>query len=579
MNKKNKIIIILTATLLLGGFLRFYQLGSQPYWMDEGYTINAVISGAQNGYSGGSSILDSGGKYFCPLYCFPTQIISQVAGQNAFSYRLLAAFFGIIFILLAFFITKIVFKNNKAALLAAFLVSFSYWQIAWSRQARWYTMLEVFFWLALLFFYLFLVSFQKKPEISLAVEDNTTGSRVNARDDTGWNKKYLYLALSIIFTILAITTHSLAYLLPLIMIIWYAIFNFEQIKKLGRFFSLGRWSRFIIQIANRTENSSPINASKYLKAAFFKILLPIIAAAAVILFAEYGLGLHFVAKAIKNVSLHYTLPYYLSFYLRNYWLLLEVAIYGFFAVSKDTRKLMTMIGVPFLIYLIFLAFFTDIVHYRYLFHTTLAIYILASVVIVDIFEQLSRWIKQLSSAQINNKLRVATPFAVIVIFIAIFFVSGEGVIFPKNFYLLESDDPSQFNRPYYAYTPQPDFNAAYAAIKNNLKPGEIVISSHPHFNKIFLNQPGYWLKYDYLGMDDTPNTITDNKEYYVGAETIGTLRELQRLVAGKHGYIVFDYMSTDGRISPLIINYIRSSFKLFFYNKINSYSQIWVYRF
>ena len=169
--KRKYIIIFLSLIILFGVFFRFYQLGNQSYWMDEGYTINAVISGAQNGYSGGASILDSGGKYFCPLYCYPTQIISQAIGQNAIAYRLLSAIFGVIFILLAFFITKIIFKNNAAALLTAFFVSFSYWQIAWSRQARWYTMLEVFFWLAFLFFYLFLLNVPSSGGVARAARD------------------------------------------------------------------------------------------------------------------------------------------------------------------------------------------------------------------------------------------------------------------------------------------------------------------------------------------------------------------------------------------------------------------------
>jgi len=80
-------------------------------------------------------------------------------------------------------------------------------------------------------------------------------------------------------------------------------------------------------------------------------------------------------------------------------------------------------------------------------------------------------------------------------------------------------------------------------------------------------------------MEDAPNIITDNREYYVGATVINNLAELQKLISDKHGYIVFDYQSTDGRIDPIIINYIQSNLKLFFYNEINSYSKIWVYQF
>ena len=507
--KKIYITIILTVVLIFGLFLRFYQLGNQSYWMDEGYTINAVISAIHNGYSGGSSILDSGEKYFCPLYCYPTQIISQAIGQTAFSYRLLAAIFGAIFILLAFWLTKIIFKSNKAALLTAFFVSFSYWQIAWSHQARWYTMLEVFFWLALLLFYLFLKAKTNKQKI-------------------------LYFILSIIFTILAIATHKLAYLLPLIMLIWY----------------------FLV---------IPAQAGiQFYRTSWKKIIIAILLAAAVIAFAEYGLGLHFIAHAIKNVSFHYELPYYLSFYLRNYWPFILIGIYGYFSAKKEQKKNIALLAVPFLLYLFFLSFFTSLVFYRYLFHTTVALYVIGAVSTIDILDKIR-----------YNYWKIISLFLLIILF----FLTGEGVIFPKSFYLLEADNPSQLNRPYYAYTPQPDFNAAYASIKLNLQPGDIVISSHPQFTKIFLDQPGYWIKYDYLGMEDTPNTILNNKEYYVGATVINNLAELQKLISAKHGYIIFDYQSTDGRIDPIIINYIRSNLKLFFYNEINSYSKIWVYQF
>jgi len=539
--KKTTVAIILGLIVIFGLFLRFYHLGSQSYWMDEGYTINAVISAIHNGYSGGASILDSGGKYFCPLYCYPTQIIAQLNGQNAVSYRLLAALFGALFTILAFFITKIIFKNDQAALLTAFFVSFSYWQIAWSRQARWYTMLEVFFWLAFLFFYLFL-NFchpeRRAKDLILSKNERPVFFR---------NNKYFYLALSILFTVLAIITSDLAYILPLIMLVWYFFFNKTACPaKLRRGAKLGGVSYLKISIA-----------------AFIAI--------AVIAFAEYGLGLHFIAHALKNVSLHYTLPYYLNFYLRNYWLLIIIAIYGYFSADKNKKRQLTMLALPFMIYLIFLSFFTQIVHYRYLFHTTLFIYMLAA---AAIFNE-----KAACPTKLRHGAKLGGGFIPLLIII-LFFLSGEGVIFPKNFYFLESDNPALFNRPYYGYTPQPDFNAAYAAIKKDLKPNDIVISSHPQFTKIFLNQPGYWIKYNYLGMEDAPNTIINNREYYVGAEVIDSLDKLKQVLSeAEGGYIIFDYQSTDGRIDPKIINYIQTNLPLFFYNKINSYSQIWIYKF
>jgi 4-amino-4-deoxy-L-arabinose transferase-like glycosyltransferase len=501
-NRKKSLFIFFALILILGlgAFFRFYHLGNQSYWMDEGYTINAVISGTQNGYINGSSILDSGEKYFCPLYCYPTAQIAELTGQNAWSYRFLAALFGAFFILLTYYLTKTIFKNQKAALLSAFFVAFSYWQIAWSQQARWYTMLEVFFWLSLLLFYLFLQTKNKQKQI-------------------------IFFGLSLITALAAIASHKLAYLLPIIMMAWYLLIKRPNWKK------------------------------TLLASSIFIIILAI---------AEFGLGLHFIGNALKNVDWHYHLPYYLSFYLRNYWFFIVISIFAYFEADQEKRKKYTLIALPLIMYLIPLSFLSNVVHYRYLFHVTLPFYIIGASASLDLIGKLKHTYWKIIS------------WTVIIL---IFFISGAGLIFPKNFYFLEADDPSQLKRPYYAYTPQPDWNLAYDKIKENLKPEETVISSHPHFNKIFLNQAGYWIRYDYLGMEDTNKTIKDNKEYYVNAEVINNLEELKELTNNKHGYIVFDYMAIDGKISPEINNYIQNNLKLFFFNEINSYSKIWVYQF
>jgi 4-amino-4-deoxy-L-arabinose transferase-like glycosyltransferase len=545
-SKKVIAATILFIILVFGAFLRFYNLGSQSYWMDEGYTANAVLATTQNGTEHFSAILDSGGLYSCPLYCSPTAVIAKTFGETAFSYRLLSAFCGVLFILVIYLFAKIFFKKESVALLSAFFVSFSYWQIAWSRQARWYTELELFLWLALLFFYLFI----NKSPLSRGVAAPR-------------GRGVLFLALSILFTILAVIIHRLAYLLPIIMLAWYLI-------------------PFVI----------PAQAGIQLNQTFFKkTIIAILASIAILALAEYGFSLHFIAHALGHIEFHYNLPYYLSFILRNYWPFIILAIYGYFSAPNtisavipapasarvgsagihfSNKRKIILLALPFLIYLFFLSFLTQIVHYRYLFQTTAAFYLIAAAVIIP----LSRGVPEG-----RGVLRLIPRALLIIVIIISFFLSGQGVLFPKYFYTLEADDPSTMNRPYYAYTPQPDFNAAYASIKQNIKSDEIVISSHPHFNKIFLNQPGYWIKYNYLGIEDTPNTITDNKEYYVGAEVINNLEELKKITAQKHGYIIFDYMSTDGRIDPQIINYIQTNSPLFFYNEINSYSQIWVYHF
>ena len=495
------------ALILFGGILRFYNLSNQSYWMDEGYTVNAVLSISEHG----STILDSGEKYSCPTYCYPTAYLVKLFGDDPSSYRLLSVIAGLLFILVIFFITKRLFNKN-IALLSSFFVTFSYWQIAWSRQTRWYTLFALLFWLALYFFYK-----------SLYSEKN----------------KYLNISLTAIFTVIAVLTHGLGYLLPLIFIGWFFIDQIFIQKKFN-------WK---------------------------KSLIVVLGGAIALWLLNSILNIDIIGYLFNTSQLHYTLPYYLSFYLRNYWFFIALALIALFGLSADEegknnpyKKESYFLLFTLATYFVALSFFTNIVHYRYLFHLTPIFFILGSLGVLN----LERDIKPIYGKVV-----------LWIIVLGLFFTIAGGVFLPQTNYYLESDDPTTLNnRPHYAYTPQPNWNSAYAVIKENKTAEEIIISSHPHFNKIFLNEAGYWIKYNYLGFNDNKSKYNQNDtEYYVGATIIDDLAEFKKIINNKHGFIVFDYMFTQRDLPEGILDYIRTKLDLTFHEQTNSYSEIWVYRF
>ncbi len=494
------ILIVLTALLGFGAFLRFENLDKQSYWMDEGYTVNAVISGMENGTKGGAAILNSGDTYFCPVYCHPTSVIVSLLGNRPLAYRFLSAVGGTAFILVAYWITKRFFQDTTAALLAAGFTAFSYWQIAWSRQARWYTLLEVFFWLAILAFHAFLKSDTKRKRIAS-------------------------LTLTIIATILAIATQGIAYLLPVFFLIWYLV-----------------------------ERRPPLK----------RVLAGVGATVLFLLIAEFALHLVFLQRVFEQLTLTGNITYYLSFYGRTYWPLLLICAFGLWQSSPAKRKLFAMLLLPFFLYLVIISTFTEIIHYRYLFHATPAFLIIAAVSLVDTFDKLSKR---------------TTRIIFLIATCALFFLTGQGIIFPKDFYSLEADDPTTLKRTYYAYTPQPNFTGAYKFIEERLKASDIVISVQPQFSNIFLRQPGYWLAYDYLGRDRLDPMAGRSHERYVNAAIIQSKEALASIMDGKHGYLVLDAMALDGRISTETLSYIQSHSIVAFYEQRHSYSQIWVYQF
>jgi 4-amino-4-deoxy-L-arabinose transferase-like glycosyltransferase len=296
-------IILITIIIALGAFLRFYDLERQSYWMDEGYTINAVISGQENGFTlSGASILDSGKTYACQTYCLPTAGFTKIFGNNAFSYRLLSAICGFLFIFVIYFFAKTFFKDKNIALLSAFFVALSYWQIAWSREARWYTELEVFFWLSLSFFYLFIESQSKKI-------------------------KTIGIILSSVFAVLAISTHKLAYLLPIIFLIFLIIKNTKQYFK------------------NK-------------KSIIYQLLFVV----ALLIFVEYVLGFRFITNTIGHLS--FTTICHTSYAsICAILAFLVIAIYGLIsAQGEEKKKHLCLVNIPHLPHP--LSFLTNSVHYR-----------------------------------------------------------------------------------------------------------------------------------------------------------------------------------------------------------------------
>jgi len=162
-NKKIITLITLTIIFLYALFLRIYKIQEQSYWIDEAFTINAVLETIEKGYP----LLDSGEYYSRALLnTYLTSASVSILGFNEFSTRIISLIFGVLSIYLIFLLSKKVFNTN-IALLASFMTSFSYWQIAWSRQARMYTQLQFFFFLSIYLFNSLLEKFSYKKLVFL----------------------------------------------------------------------------------------------------------------------------------------------------------------------------------------------------------------------------------------------------------------------------------------------------------------------------------------------------------------------------------------------------------------------------
>jgi len=151
--KRNLNVHLPIIFLLAAGFLlRIYDLGAQSFWLDESISSIAAISLMEKGMP----VLPTGFMYSREI--LNTFLISssfKVFGINKFAARLHSVLFGTLTILLVY-LTGSKWGNKRIGIIAALLVAFSVWEIAWSRQARVYQQLQFFYIISLYLFYEFI---------------------------------------------------------------------------------------------------------------------------------------------------------------------------------------------------------------------------------------------------------------------------------------------------------------------------------------------------------------------------------------------------------------------------------------
>jgi len=167
---QHKFVVTALALILVAGFiLRVWDLGSQSLWIDEGFTLNAALATVENGYP----LLASGEFYKNSwLYVYITAGVIKIAGLDPFNpwaVRLPSVFLGLGVIGMAFFLSRLLFKNTGLALLVATLMALSYWEIDWSRQVRGYAGLQFFILGALFYLYRWLESKNIRHQILFGI--------------------------------------------------------------------------------------------------------------------------------------------------------------------------------------------------------------------------------------------------------------------------------------------------------------------------------------------------------------------------------------------------------------------------
>lgn len=158
-NNNRITILILLATIILAGFLRFYKLGEIPpsiSWDEAAVGYNSWTI-THYGKDEWGKFLPIVFKSFeddkHPVHIYLTAISVGILGLSDFSVRFPAAIFGILNVILLFFLGKQLFKNNLTGLLAVLFLAISPYNLHFSRFNHELNFTIFFFMLGLLLFF------------------------------------------------------------------------------------------------------------------------------------------------------------------------------------------------------------------------------------------------------------------------------------------------------------------------------------------------------------------------------------------------------------------------------------------
>ena len=130
------IILLLLLILALAAGLRFYNLGSQSLWSDEGN------SAALASRSLAQIAQDAAQDIHPPLYYWLLRLWTSVFGLSEFGLRSLSATLGTLLVLLIYMLGTRLF-NRTTGLAAAFVAAIAPFQVYYSQEARMYVLVAL----------------------------------------------------------------------------------------------------------------------------------------------------------------------------------------------------------------------------------------------------------------------------------------------------------------------------------------------------------------------------------------------------------------------------------------------------
>lgn len=152
---------LLTALLIISFLLRIYRLDVQSPWADEMFTL--INSSSKKSMIEIFKVLKD--DVHPPLYYYIIHFFSLIFGDSSYIARLISVVFGVAGLAAMYYLAKELFGNKNIGLIAVAFLTFNFYHITYSQEARMYTMM--FFSTVMAFLYL--IRFIKNPGYKSAV--------------------------------------------------------------------------------------------------------------------------------------------------------------------------------------------------------------------------------------------------------------------------------------------------------------------------------------------------------------------------------------------------------------------------
>jgi 4-amino-4-deoxy-L-arabinose transferase-like glycosyltransferase len=157
--KKYIVYLVLGLIVILALFLRVYRLDEIPpslSWDEASFSYNAYTI-ANWGKDEWGRVLplsfESFGEYKNPVDIYVSAPFIKIFGLNEFATRAPAALFGVLNVILIYFLAKALFRNELLALSASFFLAISPYNLQFSRHHHELNITLFFFMLGLILFY------------------------------------------------------------------------------------------------------------------------------------------------------------------------------------------------------------------------------------------------------------------------------------------------------------------------------------------------------------------------------------------------------------------------------------------